>query len=41
MLDFEAPAATPGSVSTVLSSLVIDNGSVQTNIINNVVIQGN
>jgi hypothetical protein len=40
-LDFEAPAATPGSVSTVLSSLIIENASVQTNVINNVVIQGN
>jgi hypothetical protein len=40
-LDFEAPAAAPGSVSTLLSSLIIDNGSVQTNVINNVVIQGN
>ncbi len=40
-LDFEAPVATPGSVSTVLSSLIINNGSVQTNVINNVVIQGN
>ena len=40
-LDFEAPAATPGSVSTVLSSLIIDNDSVETNVINNVVIQGN
>ena len=39
--DFEAPAATPGSVSTVLANLIINNQSVQTNIINNVLIQGN
>ena len=39
--DFEAPAATPGSVSTVLANLNITNQSVETNIINNVVIQGN
>ena len=38
---FEAPAATPGSVSTVLSNLIIDNRSVQANVINNVLIQGN
>ncbi len=39
--DFEAPAATPGSVSTVLANLNILNQSVETNIINNVLIQGN
>ena len=39
--DFEAPAATAGSVSTVLGNLNITNQSVETNIINNVLIQGN
>jgi len=39
--DFEAPAATAGSVSTVLTNLNILNQSVQTNIINNVLIQEN
>ncbi len=39
--DFEAPAATAGSVSTVLANLNILNQSVETNIINNVLIQGN
>ncbi len=38
--DFEAPAATPGSASTVLANLIINNQSVETNIINNVLIQG-
>ena len=39
--DFEAPSTNAGAVSTVLGNLYITNNSVETNKINNVVIQGN
>ena len=39
--DFEAPSSNAGAVSTVLGNLTITDNSVETNKINNVVIQGN